>query len=111
MFIVFAFCNENDKRNQHEAIRIKREARLLNDSIHGTKASVTFAEAAVSYLTSGGSRRYLGGQRVDGSWSGLIGHFYNKPIWREARQRASGGSFAWRASRVCPWRYGDGAAS
>jgi hypothetical protein len=33
------------------------------------------------------------------------------PPWRAAGRRASAGSSAWRALRVCPWRYGDGAAS
>lgn len=76
---IFETTGTHDKKAA-EAIRIKREARLLDDSIHGKKASVTFAEAAASYLTSGGSRRHLGEQRGDGSWSGLIGHFYNKPL-------------------------------
>jgi integrase len=42
-----------------EAIRIKREARLLDRSIFGPSASVTFAEAAESYLNAGGEGRFL----------------------------------------------------
>jgi hypothetical protein len=77
---IFETTGTHDKKAA-EAIRIKREARLLDDSIHGKKASVTFAEAAVSYLTSGGSRRYLGEQRKDGSWSGLIGYSIASRCW------------------------------
>ena len=69
-----------DDKTAAEAIRIKREARLLEDSIHGKKASVTFAEAAASYLSSGGSRRYFGQQKDDGTWTGLIGYFYAKKL-------------------------------
>jgi hypothetical protein len=62
--------------NAAEEIRIKREAQLLEDSIHGRKATVSFAEAASSYLDSGGSPRFLGeyDERTK-RWSGLIGHF------------------------------------
>ncbi len=62
--------------NAAEEIRIKREAQLLEDSIHGRKATVSFAEAASSYLDSGGSPRFLGeyDERTK-KWSGLIGHF------------------------------------
>lgn len=70
-----------DNKEAAEAIRIRREARLLNDSIYGKKASVTFAEAASSYLAAGGSARFLG-EDVDGKWTGLIGHFYNTPLRR-----------------------------
>ena len=43
-----------------EAIRIKREAELLNESIFGKEATVTFAHAALSYLEYGdGEKRFL----------------------------------------------------
>lgn len=68
-----------DNKAAAEAIKIQRESRLLKDSIYGKQASVTFAEAAVSYLDNGGSARYLGEQK-DGRWTGLIGHFYSTPL-------------------------------
>jgi integrase len=38
--------------------RIKREAELLEESIHGKSATVTFAQAALSYLENGGRQTY-----------------------------------------------------
>jgi integrase/recombinase XerD len=72
---VFETTGTDDKKSA-EAIRIKREARLLKDSIHGKEASITFAEAALNYLAGGGSARFLG-EEIDGVWTGLIGHFYD----------------------------------
>jgi integrase len=52
-------------RRLAEEIRIKREAELLQQSIHGRRATTTFAEAAVSYLElggrhgTGGSKRFM----------------------------------------------------
>jgi integrase/recombinase XerD len=57
-----------------EAIRIKREAELLEASVFGKKSTVTFFEAAVSYMSAGGSLRFLG-EEVNGRWTGLMGHF------------------------------------
>jgi integrase/recombinase XerD len=65
-----------DDKKAADAIRIQRETCLLNESVYGKKATVTFAEAANSYLASGGSARFLGSE-IDGKWTGLIGHFYN----------------------------------
>jgi len=42
-----------------EIIAAKREAAILEELIHGTKAVATFGQAARSYLLSGGSRRFL----------------------------------------------------
>lgn len=42
-----------------EALRIKRESELLNRSVFGAAATATFGEAALGYLESGGSNRYL----------------------------------------------------
>jgi integrase/recombinase XerD len=70
---VFESTGTDDKKAA-EAIRIKREARLLEDSVYGRKASVTFFEAAVSYMASGGSPRFLGEEK-DGRWTRLLGHF------------------------------------
>lgn len=43
-----------------EAIRVQREAELLNESVYGKKATVTFAVAALDYLEHGdGESRFL----------------------------------------------------
>ena len=42
-----------------DAIRIKREATLLERSVFGPGATVTFLEAAVSYLDNGGEKRFI----------------------------------------------------
>lgn len=42
-----------------DAIRIKREAELLDRSVFGPGATVTFLEAAVSYLDDGGEARFI----------------------------------------------------
>lgn len=70
-----------DDKGAADAIRIKREGTLLDNSIFGPGASVTFAEAAVSYLAAGGEARFLGAydEKAD-KWSLLIGEFYDKPI-------------------------------
>ncbi len=70
-----------DDRAAAETIRIRREAALLERSLFGRAASVSFAEAALSYLEAGGEARFLG--RYDektGKWSLLIGHFGVRPI-------------------------------
>ena len=47
------------KRAKAEEIRARRESELLEQSIHGRAAVATFAAAAVSYMESGGERRYV----------------------------------------------------
>ena len=46
--------------NQRAAdeILVKREAEILEQSIHGRRATATFAAAALSYLEHGGSKRF-----------------------------------------------------
>jgi integrase len=73
---VFESTGTDDKKAA-EAIRIKREARLLEDSVYGKESSLTFFEAAVSYMAAGGSPRFLG-EEVDGKWTRLLGHFETK---------------------------------
>src|SRR5262245_1879572 len=62
-----------------EAIRVTRQKRLLDESVHGKRATVTFLDAALSYLESRGSpgaKTYLGSRDDhEGRWTGLIGHF------------------------------------
>jgi integrase len=47
-----------DKR-QAEIVRAKRESEIIEQSIHGRRTTATFAQAVVSYLETGGSRRFL----------------------------------------------------
>ena len=70
-----------DDRAAAEAIRIKREHELLQRSVFGAGATITFLEAAVSYLEAGGEARFLGRLNPDtGKWSLLIGHFGTVPL-------------------------------
>lgn len=48
-----------DNREAAEAIRIKEESRLLNRSVFGERADVTFLEAAVSFMEKGGEARFI----------------------------------------------------
>lgn len=68
-----------DDADAADQIRIKREASILDDSVHGRVASATFIEAAISYLASGGSKRYIGTE-INGKWTGLIGHFMHRKL-------------------------------
>ncbi len=57
--IVFESTGTAD-REAADALRIKRESQLLDRSVFGAKAAVTFIEAAVSYMENGGERRHIG---------------------------------------------------
>lgn len=48
-----------DNREAAEAIRIKEEIRLLERSVFGERATVTFLEAAVSFMEKGGEARFM----------------------------------------------------
>ncbi len=48
-----------DNREAADAIRIKEEQRLLDLSIFGERATVTFLQAAVSFMESGGEARFM----------------------------------------------------
>jgi integrase len=61
-----------DKR-QAEIVRAKRESEIIEQSIHGCRTTATFAEAVVSYLEGGESRRFL--DRV-------LEHFGTTPLAR-----------------------------
>jgi len=52
--------------------REKRITELREAYIYGKAYSATFLDAALNYLKSGGSPRYLG-EHKDGQWTGLIG--------------------------------------
>lgn len=77
-------CEESTKtadRKLAESIRIRREAELERRAVFGAEATVTFLEAAVSYLEAGGEGRFLGSWDQDaGRWTGLIGHFLDTPV-------------------------------
>jgi integrase len=48
-----------DKRTKAEEIRARREAELLEETVHGRRAVATFGSAAESYLRQGGEARYM----------------------------------------------------
>ncbi|MDB5546130.1 MAG: site-specific integrase [Hyphomicrobiales bacterium] len=57
-----------------EEIKAQREAQLLRESIYGRQSTATFAEAALSYLQSGGKeRRFL---------TRVIEHFGTTPLMK-----------------------------
>jgi len=77
---VFETTGTND-RAAAEAYRIKREKELLDRSIFGVGATISFLEAAVSYLEAGGEARFLGERnKITAKWSLLVGHFGTTPI-------------------------------
>ena len=64
-------CTGTADKKAAEEIRAKREAEILQQSIHGRVATVTFAEAALSYLDHGGSKRFL---------DKVVEHFKTTPL-------------------------------
>jgi integrase len=60
-----------DQKRGAEEIRIKREGEILAESIRGRSATATFAHAVVSYLESGGSKRFM---------EPIIRHFGTMPL-------------------------------
>jgi integrase len=62
----------NDRRSADE-IFTKRAAEILAESIHGRRATTTFAEAALNYVEQVGSRRFL---------NAVIAHFGTTPLAR-----------------------------
>jgi integrase len=73
---VFESTGTDDKKAA-QSILTKRAARLLEDSVYGKESSLTFFEAAVSYMAAGGSPRFLG-EEINGKWTRLLGHFETK---------------------------------
>jgi len=59
------------ERKIAEEIRAKREAELLAESVYGRRATATFAQAVLSYLEHGGSKRFL---------EPVIEHFGTTPL-------------------------------
>lgn len=60
-----------DSRDAADAIRIKEETRILDRSVYGARATVTFLEAAVLYMEGGGEARFM---------APLIDHFKTRRI-------------------------------
>jgi integrase/recombinase XerD len=73
---VFQSTKTSDK-GAAEAKRVKLEALLLKESVHGKKAVITFDQAAETYLANGGSDRFLGDHnpKTD-KWDGLMGKLF-----------------------------------
>jgi integrase len=64
---------ETDDRSIAEQRRAKREAELFQEAVYGRRATVTFAEAALGYLETGGEKRFL---------EPIIRHFGTTPLAR-----------------------------
>ena len=62
-----------------EEVRAKREAEIITQSVHGRSATVTFAEAVVSYLETGGRRRTGGSRRF---MTRVLDYFGTTPLVR-----------------------------
>jgi integrase len=60
-----------DDKRYAEEIRAKREGEILKVSIYGRAVTASFAEAALSYIENGGSRRFL---------EAVIRHFGTMPL-------------------------------
>ena len=52
-------CTGVGDRKVAEEIRAKRESDLIEQAVHGRRATATFAESALSYLEAGGAKRFL----------------------------------------------------
>src|SRR5262245_13011166 len=72
-----------DNKKIAEEIRAKREAEILAESVYGRRATATFAQAALSYLEQGGSKRYL---------NEIISHFGTKPLAQIAQDAIDRGA-------------------
>ncbi len=62
-----------DIRKLAEEIRAKRESELLTQAVYGHRATCTFAQAALSYIETGGSKRFL---------AQVLDHFGTTPLAR-----------------------------
>lgn len=88
---IFETTGTGDRRKAEE-IRAKTEARLLDESIHGKKHTVTFAEAADSFIAAGGGKRFLYEQRPSGEAFGVavvLGQHRLAEITQEVLDRAA----------------------
>lgn len=77
-----------DESGAAEAIRIRREAELLERSVFGGGAAVTFGEAVISYLEAGGEARFLGRADAKGAWNLLLGELGRTPLARIGQEEA-----------------------
>lgn len=88
---IFETTGTGDRRKAEE-IRAKTEARLLDESIHGKKHTVTFAEAADGFIAAGGAKRFLYEQRPNGEAFGVavvLGQYRLAEITQEVLDRAA----------------------
>lgn len=88
---IFETTGTGDRRKAEE-IRAKTEARLLDESIHGKKHTVTFAEAADGFIAAGGAKRFLYEQRPSGEAFGVavvLGQYRLAEITQEVLDRAA----------------------
>lgn len=67
---VFISCGTSD-RKAAETLRIKEEARLLDETVNGRKKTITFDQAADAFIAAWGSDRFLLEVGADGKPKGL----------------------------------------
>lgn len=94
-----------------DAVRIIRERELLDESLFGKKAVVTFQAAADAYLSAGGSRRFLA-PLVDAFGSKRLKDIHQLDIDRLAAERHPSASAATRNRQVytpfiAVWNYAE----
>ena len=68
---IFVSCGTSDRKTA-ETLRVKEEARLLDETVNGLKDTMTFDRAAAAFIAAGGSDRYLLEVRADGRRVGLV---------------------------------------
>lgn len=76
---VFISCGTGD-RKAAETLRVKEEARLLDETVNGLKETMTFDRAAAAFIAAGGSDRYLLEIRADGKRVGLVEELRGKKL-------------------------------
>lgn len=89
----------SDKR-QAEEVRIKREGEVLTQSIHGDPAVRTFADAALSYMASGGERQHVDPLLTHFGPKKLLAHIGQAEIEEAARKLCPGASPATQNRKV-----------
>lgn len=83
---VYQSTGTTDKR-QAQVIAAQTENRLIEETIHGKIATVTFLEAALAYISAGGSSRFLGTE--DTGLCGALGKMRLAAIKQEDLDNAS----------------------
>lgn len=76
---VFISCGTSD-RKAAETLRIKEEARLIDETVVGLKKTMTFDKAAAAHIAAGGADRFLLEVGSDGKPKGIVEHLRGKKL-------------------------------